>query len=247
MDKNKDPAFLFYSSDFLTGVIELTMEERGQYITLMCLQHQKGHLSEKLIRGVIPNISDDVLGKFDRDKEGNFFNKRLDVETKKRQEHSKKQRENAMKRWKKKDEEHIPMDMQSQCDGITNVMPLENENENENEDDTKNINESSKNSSKKSIKPKTTKEAYGEYLNVKLTAQEHQKLIEEYGLDTALKAIEFLSAYREEKGYRNKSDYLSIKRWVIGAVKEKQDKPKQPNSTGNIFLDMLKERGVIDE
>jgi len=46
----KDPAFLFYSSDFLSGITDLTMEERGQYITLLCLQHQKGSLSEKTIR-----------------------------------------------------------------------------------------------------------------------------------------------------------------------------------------------------
>ena len=32
---NKDPAFLFYSSDFITGCMGLTMEERGQYITLI--------------------------------------------------------------------------------------------------------------------------------------------------------------------------------------------------------------------
>ncbi len=128
----KDPAFLFYSSDFLTGVIELTMEERGQYITLMCLQHQKGRLSEKLIKSVIPNISDDVLLKFEQDKNGNFFNKRLDFETKKRQEHSKKQRENVMKRWNSNKERGMPSNIPTQYDGNTTVLPLENENENEN-------------------------------------------------------------------------------------------------------------------
>jgi uncharacterized phage protein (TIGR02220 family) len=80
----KDPAFLFYSSDFLTGVSNLTMEERGQYITLLCLQHQTGHLSEKTIRLTIGSVSVDVMSKFSKDTNGLFFNQRLDEESEKR-------------------------------------------------------------------------------------------------------------------------------------------------------------------
>jgi len=68
----KDPAFLFYASDFLTGVSGLTMEERGQYITLLCLQHQTGHLSEKEIRLCVGNAAADVMAKFEKDENGNF-------------------------------------------------------------------------------------------------------------------------------------------------------------------------------
>lgn len=74
----KDPAFLFYSSDFLTGVSDLTMQERGQYITLLCLIHQKGRLSDKAIKLNTPSVSIDVLTKFDKDEDGNLYNKRLD-------------------------------------------------------------------------------------------------------------------------------------------------------------------------
>lgn len=74
----KDPAFLFYSSDFLTGVSDLTMEERGQYITLLCLIHQKGRLSDKTIKLNTPLVSVDVLAKFDKDEDGSLYNKRLD-------------------------------------------------------------------------------------------------------------------------------------------------------------------------
>ena len=38
----KDPAILFYTSDFLTGTLFLDMKERGQYITMLCLLHQHG-------------------------------------------------------------------------------------------------------------------------------------------------------------------------------------------------------------
>ena len=35
---SKAPAFQLYAQDFLTGVMDLTMEERGVYITLLCKQ-----------------------------------------------------------------------------------------------------------------------------------------------------------------------------------------------------------------
>jgi len=68
---------------------------------------------------------------------------------------------------------------------------------------------------------KVSKEIYGTFNNVKLTHIEYEKLIDEYGQGRANKAIEFLSSYREEKGYKNKSDYLSIKRWVFDAADKK--------------------------
>ncbi len=45
----KDPAFLMYSNDFLSNTAGLTLEEKGIYITLVCLLHQQGHLSMKTI------------------------------------------------------------------------------------------------------------------------------------------------------------------------------------------------------
>lgn len=40
----KDPAFLFYSKDWLEGTAEMTCEEKGVYIDLLAHQHQKGSL-----------------------------------------------------------------------------------------------------------------------------------------------------------------------------------------------------------
>jgi hypothetical protein len=81
----KDPAILFYTGDFLNGCSCLTMEERGQYITILCLQHQLGHLSEKTIRLSLGSVSVDVLSKLSKDSEGNFYNERMEQEIKKRQ------------------------------------------------------------------------------------------------------------------------------------------------------------------
>jgi len=93
----KDPAFLFYSSDFLSGISDLTMEERGQYITMLCLQHQKGNLSEKTIRLNVGSVSVDVIAKFKKDSEGNFFNERLVLEIEKRNLFTESRRNNGLK------------------------------------------------------------------------------------------------------------------------------------------------------
>lgn len=91
----KDPAFLFYPSDFLTGCTNLTMEERGQYISLLCIQHQTGHLSDKTIRLSVGNVSVDVLSKFQQDENGLYFNVRLEIEIEKRSQFVDSRRSNG--------------------------------------------------------------------------------------------------------------------------------------------------------
>lgn len=80
----KSPAVLFYTSDFLSGVADLTMEERGQYITLLCIQHQKGDLSEKTICLSVGSASADVMAKFVRLESGLYRNQRMHDEIEKR-------------------------------------------------------------------------------------------------------------------------------------------------------------------
>jgi predicted phage replisome organizer len=65
------------------------------------------------------------------------------------------------------------------------------------------------------------KHRFGEFKNVTLMDHELEKLKIDYGDDQALKAIEFLSAYKASKHYPTKSDYLTIKRWVFDALKER--------------------------
>jgi hypothetical protein len=138
---SKDPAFLFYSSDFLTGVSDLTMEERGQYITLLCLQHQKGRLSGKAMAIAVPDATADVLAKFRQDPDGCYYNARLEEEAEKRAAHSEKQRQRAINGWKKRKQ-------QSQGEATANAMALPLENEIENEIENVDIDEN-KNLSKK--------------------------------------------------------------------------------------------------
>ena len=96
-EKMNDPAVLFYSADFLVGVIDMTMEERGQYITLLSYQHQKGHLSMETIRFLVGSVSEKVLAHFKIDDQGLYFNKRMDKEINARKGFVLSRRENGKK------------------------------------------------------------------------------------------------------------------------------------------------------
>lgn len=91
---SKDPAFLFYSSDFLVGTYSMSYEQKGKYISLMCLQHQKGHLSERLIKQICNDNDENILEKFVQDEDGNYYNVRLEEEIAIRTNYSNSRRAN---------------------------------------------------------------------------------------------------------------------------------------------------------
>lgn len=144
--KEKDPAFLFYPSDFLTETADLDFTEKGQFIVLESLQFIHGHLSEKIIElnvAKIDQISSSILTKFLIDKDGKYYIKALDEIIKKRKEYSNKQRDNAYKRWGNTDiPTHMQMDMPTHMpNSVPNTCPrVRNRNRN------KNINEINNNS-----------------------------------------------------------------------------------------------------
>ena len=75
------------------------------------------------------------------------------------------------------------------------------------------------------IKKANKKHKYGEYKNVLLKDEELQKLKEEYQNWEEL--IKYLDEYIEMKGYKAKSHYLCIKKWVVDAVKRDQPKKQE--------------------
>ena len=84
MANNKDPAVLFYTSDFLSGCALMDMRERGQYITLLCLQRERGHMTMQEIIRAVKKPSDEVMSKFQKDDDGKYFNRRMELEIEKR-------------------------------------------------------------------------------------------------------------------------------------------------------------------
>lgn len=87
---------------------------------------------------------------------------------------------------------------------------------------------------------KEAKHRLGDYQHVLLTDTEREKLVDEYGLKLTDEAIKYLDEYIEMKGYKAKSHYLCIKKWVIDAVKEQQAKRSTNKTAQSLdeFYDM---------
>lgn len=71
---------------------------------------------------------------------------------------------------------------------------------------------------------KDKKHKHGTFQNVLLTDSEKTRLTTDFH-SLADKAIQYLSEYKVEKGYVTKSDNLTIRRWVIDAVRKKEGLP----------------------
>lgn len=92
--KNKTPAVLLYYEDFLTGTQEMTDEEVGQYIRLLCYQNAKGHISKAFIDRVVPTVKEYVLDKFTKDEDGKYYNERMEAEIARRVRYSESRSKN---------------------------------------------------------------------------------------------------------------------------------------------------------
>lgn len=203
----KDPAFLFYSNDFLSGTMLMTDEETGQYIKLLCLQHQKGHLKEKDMLNICKSYNEEIFSKFKKDKDENYYNERLEYEVNKRKAYSESRRNNRRKK------ETYEKDMKNICNSYEEHM----ENENVNENINKNIN---KNNSKRGSKGKKEEEKIHFAEFVSMTNAEHEKLVSTYGKDFADQCILVLDNYKGSSGKTYKNDYRAILNWVVDKVKQ---------------------------
>ena len=89
---------------------------------------------------------------------------------------------------------------------------------------------------------KASKHKYGEYKNVLLKDEELQKLKEKYQNWEEL--IKYLDEYIEMKGYKAKSHYLAITKWVVDAVSKQKPKEKEKTSSN---LDNWLKRKLAEE
>jgi hypothetical protein len=64
--------------------------------------------------------------------------------------------------------------------------------------------------------------------NIFLLEKEHEELLKDFGQEEVDKSYDYLSSYKLEKSYKTKSDYLTIRRWVIDAIR-KPNKTPFPN------------------
>ena len=227
----KDPAFLFYSSDFLSGTMLMTDEEVGKYIRLLCLQHQKGHLKEKDMLNICKGFNEDIFSKFKKDDEGNYYNERLEYESNKRKEYSESRRNNRRKKTYEEDMKNI-------CNSYEKHMGNENEN--------KNINKILiKDNKKRGSKGEKEEEKIHFAEFVSMTNVEYEKLVNTYGKDFADQCISKLDNYKGASGKTYKSDYRAICSWVIDEIKKKGN--TQTKGGINDFKEFWEEAKKEDE
>lgn len=87
------------------------------------------------------------------------------------------------------------------------------------------------------------KHTYGTFGNVTLTDKEKEKLIERFGHQDTMDAIEYLDAYMQG-GKTYKSCYQAMYTWVITAVREKRNREgnaKPKSSSGMTYTEIAEE------
>lgn len=138
MKMAKDPAFLFYPSDFLTGTMFMSHEQIGIYIRLLCSQHQHGGVIDKISFNSLVGNNEIVRAKFIEIDLG-FYNQRLADEMEKRNKKSNNISKAVKEVWEKRKESNaipsknnaIPKESKKKSNRI--LMGIVNENVNENE------------------------------------------------------------------------------------------------------------------
>lgn len=98
--KGKDPAFLMYSGDFLAGTYTMNYEQKGKYITLMCIHHQKGFLTDIDLQSVLADTDIVVASKFYKAEDGNWYNQKMITVIEERKEYT----ANRLKNFHKNDD-----------------------------------------------------------------------------------------------------------------------------------------------
>lgn len=138
----KDPAFLFYAQDFLTGTMFMTNEEVGIYIKLLCAQHQHNGVIKKNAFDALVGDKQAIREKFTEVEDG-YFNERLELEIEKRANFTNHCRNNGKSGGRPKKEpkqnllvtDSLPVGNPLQTDRVTQIEPIVNLREDENEID----------------------------------------------------------------------------------------------------------------
>jgi uncharacterized protein YdaU (DUF1376 family) len=166
----KDPAVLLYTSDFISGTITMTHEQRGKYILLLCIQHQKGKLTEKDLKAILNEEDIEVADKFEKANDDFYYNKRMLEESIKRKNFTESRKANGNKGGRPPKTSIKPNDKPN---GYPYAKPTnnltENENVNVNTDANtvlnKNATVSQYNATGKDFKPKYSEEEFNSIFN----------------------------------------------------------------------------------
>ena len=195
-------SFILYTS-FYEPLKSLNNEQLGRLLK---------SIFEYAINGT-ENVDNDIQIAFA------FIKNQINIDNEKWQEEKNKRSEAGKKgmisRWNNKDNNVI-----NAITPITNITDNVNENVNVNVNENVNGNNIATSEAKASTvgTAKASKRKYGEFKHVMLKDEELQKLQQDYANWEEL--IKYLDEYIEMKGYKAKSHYMCIKKWVVDAVKK---------------------------
>jgi len=244
---SKDPAFLFYSQDFIVGVQTLSFEDRGKYITILAQMHQEGRLSEETICFIVGSVSVSLKRKFSIDENGLWYNERLEFEALKRRKYNESRAANGKNggRPKKLKEPY----------GLPYAKPYENHTENENNKVIESIdlnkvnNKSIKKEKKKKEKkleifPEEKSEAFLKFeawilkdaprvakMEEPITQEQFNKLMLKYSKELIMEKV-LAMQNRADLHKNNISAYLTLNNWSKKDIDKDIIKPETPIKLG---------------
>jgi uncharacterized protein YdaU (DUF1376 family) len=111
----KDPAVLLWTKDFLVGTMTMSYEQKGKYITLLCLQHQNQHLTDGDMKSILSEEDIQVAEKFIKE-DGKWYNLKMKEESIRRKAYT----ENRLKNFQKKKD--MKVDMNSHMENHTGTV-----------------------------------------------------------------------------------------------------------------------------
>lgn len=175
----KDPAVLLYTQDFIVGTLTMTHEQRGKYIMLLCLQHQKeGKLTLNDLKQYLNEEDIIVAEKFPLHSDGYYYNDRMQMEIQNRKIFTESRRNNGSKGGRPK----TTILPNGKPNGYPNGKPYENHtgNEDENEIEYDNINEYTSADIKIAIKQLDKLTEYIDDNNIPAAKELLKEIVEDY-------------------------------------------------------------------
>ena len=192
--KLKDPAMLFYPSDFMMEISYMTNEEAGKYIRVLCNIFFHGRLSIDIIKRICGEEYETILNLLSRDDKGLYYHERMEYEMLKRRQFCESRSKNASSKSKKEEDKAETPD--------TKEQKAEEKKAEEQKPEQKKVEET---------KPEE-KKIYGREQNILLTEGEYCALKGELG-DRLEKRIEDVSLYIKKFGKKYESHYALILSW----------------------------------
>jgi len=136
---DKDPAVLFYTSDFLTGTSRFSDEQCGQYIRALCSQHQEGMFTKDELFQILKSYDSPVWKKFKQCDDGLFYNERMQKEIEKRVSYCESKSHPGVSGRK-------PKSYDNHMNTVRKSYANHTDNDNDNDNDTEYLNDNKKDS-----------------------------------------------------------------------------------------------------